>query len=91
MSEHYNYINEGKFVLFREHFDENSRRPVMKGKIEFDDGRPTLFVSAWTKEQKDGKKSLSGTIESRHERKDAPPPSQDQQSTQSFSNDEIPF
>ena len=90
MSEHYKYINEGKFVLFREHNDENSRRPVMKGKIEFDDGRPTLFVSAWAKE-KNGKKYLSGTVESRHERKDAPPPPQDQQSTQSFNNDEIPF
>ena len=92
MTEGFNYINEGKFVLFREHYDENSRRPIMKGKIEFDDGRPTLFVSAWTKEQKDGKKYLSGTIESRHERADGPPPAQDQQANpQSFKDDEIPF
>ncbi len=63
MSERFKYINEGNFVLFREHNDPNSRRPVMKGKIEFDDGRPTLFVSAWAKE-KNGKKYLSGTVES---------------------------
>ena len=91
MSERFNYINEGTFVLFREHNDPNSRRPVMKGKIEFDDGRPTLFVSAWAKE-KNGKKYLSGTVESRHERADAPPPAQDQQANpQSFKDDEIPF
>lgn len=91
MSERFNYINEGTFVLFREHHDENSRRPIMKGKIEFDDGRPTLFVSAWAKE-KNGKKYLSGTVESRHERADGPPPAQDQQANpQSFKDDEIPF
>ena len=91
MSERFNYINEGNFVLFREHNDPNSRRPIMKGKIEFDDDRPTLFVSAWAKE-KNGKKYLSGTIESRHERADGPPPAQDQQANpQSFKDDEIPF
>ena len=57
------YIKQGRIAIFREHHDENSKRPIMKGKVEFEDERQDLLISLWVKIDKSGKKYMAGDVQ----------------------------
>jgi hypothetical protein len=88
MSDTYN--NEKRFVLFRQDKEGNPKRPDYRGNIVLHGAR--YYLSGWIREDKQGRKFLSGTVEPEREHQ-APAGSRAPVETapQPAEGDDIPF